>query len=69
MKTLKLLEIMWFSIAIIAVVVGCYQLTTVSPASCVFYFIIALISVVFGYVRRKQRIRAENKMYDEHQRY
>ncbi len=69
MKTLKLLEIMWFSIAVIAALVGCFQLTTVSPASSVFYFIIALLSVVFGYVRRKQRKRAEHKMYDDHQLY
>lgn len=69
MKTLKVLEIMWFSIALIAAVVGCFQLTTVSPASSVFYFIIALLSVAIGYIRRRQRVRAEQKMYDEHHRY
>lgn len=69
MKTLKLLEIMWFSIAVIALLVGIYQLTTVSPASSVFYFIIAVLSGVFGYIRHKQRISAANKKYDDNERY
>lgn len=59
MKTLKILEIMWFTIALLAVAAGVYQWITQSFTESAGYFIIALLAFAFGFVRHKQRMKKQ----------
>jgi len=64
MKTLKVLEVMWFSIAVFSLSVGIFKCVTSSITESMWYFIIALIAFAFGFVRRKQRLKAETETKD-----
>lgn len=59
MKTLKILETMWFAIALLAVSFGVYQLVKESFTESIGYFIIALLAFAFGLVRHKQRMKKQ----------
>lgn len=57
MKTLKILEVMWFTIATIAVAAGIFKLITEPVAQSTGFFIIAVLAFAFGFARRNERIK------------
>ncbi len=58
MKTLKILEIMWFTITIISAAVGFFKLISESLSESTGFFIIALLAFAFGFARRNMRIKS-----------
>lgn len=57
MKTLLVLEIMWFTICAFALGFGIYRMITAGAEESIGFFVISLLAFVIGFMRRKQRIK------------
>jgi hypothetical protein len=62
MKTLKILEVMWFTIAFVSFSIGVFKLVTESFTESISYFIITLLALAFGFIRKKQRTNSDKNI-------
>lgn len=61
---IRTLEISWLIIAIITVVIACYQLVTEGWQSAVWMLAVTAVAVIMYRVRKKQRLIMEKREQD-----
>ena len=64
---IRILEIAWLVITMLTVGIVVYQLFDEGPQAAIFWLIVSLIAFTMYMVRRRQRIRMEDKIREHQQ--